>query len=99
MYDNSDMDTQKVMPLNARTAKEFGGMFRAEREAIGKTQQQVASLVGCRRQTIGDLEDGKNVGLVTVFIALSVIGKTLAIKSNLIELEDIRAHLDEADFE
>ena len=97
MYDNTNMSRLNMPPLNARTPNEFGAMFRAEREALGMTQQQVASLVQCRRQTIGDLEDGKNVGLVTVFMALSVIGKTLAIKSNLIELEDIRAHLDDVD--
>lgn len=97
MCDNSHMNDYKVLPTNAKTPREFGEMFRAEREALGMTQQQVASSVKCRRQTIGDLEDGKNVGLMTVFMALSAIGKTLAIKSNIIELEDIRAHLDEVD--
>lgn len=91
------MTDGKALSTNARTPREFGEMFRAEREAVGMTQQQVASSVKCRRQTIGDLEDGKNVGLMTVFMALSAIGKTLAIKSNTLELEDIRAHLEDVD--
>lgn len=91
------MSNQKIIHTNARTPREFGEMFRAEREALGMTQQQVADSVKCRRQTIGDLEDGKNVGLMTVFMALSTIGKTLAIKSNTVELEDIRGHLEDVD--
>lgn len=79
----------------ATTPKEFGEMFRFEREALGMTQQAVAKSVGCRRQTIGDMEDGRNVGLMTVFMALSALGKSLSIKSNTLELEDVASFLDE----
>jgi DNA-binding XRE family transcriptional regulator len=95
MFDNTNMNDAESMPLKASTPKEFGEMFRAEREALGMTQQAVARAAQCRRQTIGDLEDGKNVGLMTVFMALSAISKSLVIKSNRLELEDVAKFLEE----
>ena len=95
MFDNANMASQNSILNKASTPKEFGDMFRAEREALGMTQQDVARAVGCRRQTIGDLEDGKNVGLMTVFMALSAIRKSLAIKSSNLELEDVASFFDE----
>jgi DNA-binding XRE family transcriptional regulator len=95
MFDNANMPNVPHAPSKASTPKEFGEMFRAEREALGMTQQAVARAVQCRRQTIGDLEDGKNVGLMTVFLALSAISKSLVIKSNRLELEDIAGFLKE----
>lgn len=64
------------------TPAEFGQAFRREREALGLTQSDVAKIVGCRRQTIGDLEEGKNVGMLTLFRALGVIDKRLAIHAD-----------------
>lgn len=87
--------SEKSILTKASTPKEFGELFRAEREALGMTQQDVARAVGCRRQTIGDLEDGKNVGLMTVFMALSAIRKSISIKSSSLELEDIATFLEE----
>ena len=87
--------SKKSILTKASTPKEFGDMFRAEREALGMTQQDVARAVGCRRQTIGDLEDGKNVGLRTVFMGLSAIRKSIAIKSSSLELEDAASFLEE----
>ena len=87
--------SEKSILTKASTPKEFGELFRAEREALGMTQQDVARVVGWRRQTIGDLEDGKNVGLMTVFMALSAIRKSISIKSSSLELEDIATFLEE----
>jgi DNA-binding XRE family transcriptional regulator len=95
MCDNSNIMSEKPILTKVSTPKEFGEMFRAEREALGMTQQDVARVVGCRRQTIGDLEDGKNVGLMTVFMALSAIRKSLSIKSSSLELEDVASFLEE----
>ena len=61
------------------SASGLGAAFRANRVALRKSQQWVAARVGCRRQTIADLEAGKNVELYTVFAALSALDKGLAI--------------------
>jgi DNA-binding XRE family transcriptional regulator len=95
MFDNAYIVNNESTLTKASTPKEFGELFRAEREALGMTQLDVARAVGCRRQTIGDLEDGKNVGLMTVFMALSAIRKTLSIKSSNLELEDAASFLEE----
>jgi DNA-binding XRE family transcriptional regulator len=69
-------------------------MFRLERKTVGLTQQQMADSVKCKRQTISDLEGGRNVGLLTTFIALSTIGKTLAIQDNTFDLDELRLFLE-----
>lgn len=81
--------------LSSGSPREFGLLFRGEREALGLTHQAIADLVGCRRQTIGDLEAGKNVGLFTVFKALSVIGKRIELRSSGLELDRIADLLGE----
>ena len=52
--------------LRAQDSQTFGQMLRDERKALGKTQDDVAAAVGTRRQTIADLEVGRNVSLHTV---------------------------------
>jgi DNA-binding XRE family transcriptional regulator len=97
MSDNAYIMSLESIPSKASTPKEFGEIFRAEREALGMTQQDVASAVKCRRQTIGDMEDGKNVRFLTILLALSAISKCLAIKSNRLEIEDINAFLEDGE--
>ncbi len=65
----------------------FGRAYRAERRALGNTQQDVAALAGCRRRTIADLEAGRNVCLLTIFRALGALGKGLSINDARPELE------------
>lgn len=77
------------------SSAEFGTAFRAERIVLGKTMQWVAEKVGCRRQTISDLEAGKNVGIYTVFAALAALDKGLSIVDSRIELERLKELLDE----
>jgi transcriptional regulator with XRE-family HTH domain len=60
-------------------ARELGQRIRRERVAQGRTQSWVATLVGCRRQTIADLEAGRNVGINQLVRAASALGKALAI--------------------
>lgn len=67
--------------------KELGAEIRAERKACRRTQLWVADRVGCRRQTIADLEAGRNVELGILFGALSALGKALAVIDARIELE------------
>lgn len=65
--------------LRAQDGQTFGRMLRAERKALGKTQTDVAVAVGVRRQTIADVEVGKNVGSHVIFAMLAVLGKMVAI--------------------
>lgn len=75
----------------------FGRTFRAERRALGKTQQQIAEAAGCRRQTIVDLEAGRNVALHTVFAALATLGKGLLIADARPDLDQLHRLLDDDD--
>lgn len=75
----------------------FGRSFKAERRALGKTQQEVADAAGCRRQTIVDLEAGRNVSLHTVFAALAALGKGLTIADARPDLDQLHLLLDEDD--
>ncbi len=61
---------------------DFGRQFRAERKALGRTQEWVAKAVGCQRKAIIDLEAGRNVEMRTVFAALSALDKALMIVSS-----------------
>jgi len=65
--------------LRAQDSRTFGRMLRAERKALGKTQSDLAAMIGTRRQTIADLEDGRNVGSHLVFSILGSLGKMVSI--------------------
>jgi transcriptional regulator with XRE-family HTH domain len=82
----------------ALTAKELGERVRAEREARGRSQSWIAERVGVRRQTIADLEAGRNVALNVLVGTVAALGKGLAIvdaRADLEHLEEIFG--DEAD--
>ncbi|HEX4676427.1 MAG TPA: helix-turn-helix domain-containing protein [Steroidobacteraceae bacterium] len=74
----------------AYTAKELGSLVRAERKARGRTQEWVAERVGCRRQTIADLETGRNVTLNILMGTLTALGKGLAIVDARVDVERLR---------
>lgn len=59
--------------------KDLGERIRWERKAQARTQSWVANVVGCRRQTIADLESGRNVGITQLVRTTSALGKALAI--------------------
>ena len=71
----------------ALTSKELGERVRAEREARGRSQSWVAERVGVRRQTIADLEAGRNVALNVLMGAVAALGKGLAIMDARVDLE------------
>jgi transcriptional regulator with XRE-family HTH domain len=71
------------------TAKELGERVRAEREARGRSQSWVAERVGVRRQTIADLEAGRNVALNVLMGAVAALGKGLAITDARVDLEQL----------
>jgi transcriptional regulator with XRE-family HTH domain len=90
-------DKSNIMQI-ALTAKELGERVRAEREARGRSQSWVAERVGVRRQTIADLEAGRNVALNVLVGTVAALGKGLAIvdaRADLEHLEEIFG--DEAD--
>jgi transcriptional regulator with XRE-family HTH domain len=68
-------------------AKVLGVRIRAERQALGRTQSWIAKRVGCWRQTIADLEAGKNVELGILFGTLSALGKAVDIVDVQVEVE------------
>jgi len=71
------------------SAVDLGIAFRANRVALHKTQEAIALRVGCRRQTIADIEAGKNVELYTLIAALSALGKGLDIVDARVDYDRI----------
>jgi transcriptional regulator with XRE-family HTH domain len=76
-----------TMSNSALTSKDLGLQIRAERKARGYTQSWVAERVGCRRQTIADLEAGRNVALHILMRTLATLGKGLSIIDARVDLE------------
>ncbi len=81
----------------ALNPKMLGQSFKAERRALRRTQQEIAAAASCRRQTIIDLEAGRNVSLQTVFAALAALGKGLAIADARPDLDRLHLLLDRVD--
>jgi DNA-binding XRE family transcriptional regulator len=75
------------MPDAVLTATDLGLQIRAERKARGYNQSWVAQRVGCRRQTIADLEAGRNVALHIVMRTLATLGKGLSVIDARVDLE------------
>ncbi len=85
----ADMDFGKLFnPLD------LGRAYRAERKALGQTQQDIAQATGYRRQTIVDLEAGGNVTVLTLFSALAALGKGLTIVDARPDLEQLQGFWD-----
>jgi transcriptional regulator with XRE-family HTH domain len=90
----SDADLVTISNLAfANSPAELGEIFRRERKALGFTQSDVASKVGCRRQTIADLEAGKNVTTLVLFKALGAISKQVQVCALGLDLENVRDFL------
>jgi transcriptional regulator with XRE-family HTH domain len=79
------------------SARELGSAFRAERKALGFTQQQVADKCRFRRATISEIEAGKNVELFTLMTALTALGKGLSIVDRRISRDQLSGIFDEED--
>ena len=75
----------------------LGRALRAERRALGLPQQAVADATGYRRQTIVDLEAGRNVSLQTLFAALGALGKGLRLVDARPDPDRLSALLDPPD--
>lgn len=83
------MDAISNLGLGFFSLSELGEAFRANRLALKKTQSDIAKQVGCRRQTIADLEAGKNVETYTLMSALSALGKGLMIVDARVDFDRI----------
>ena len=77
--------------------RELGRALRAERRALGLTQQALAESAGYRRQTIVDLEAGRNVSVQTLFAALSALGKGLRLMDARPDPDQLSSLLDAPD--
>lgn len=67
--------------------KELGHAVRAERKALGRTQQWVADKCRIRTATVSAVENGQNVELFTVMNILTALGKGLQIIDRHITLD------------
>lgn len=74
----------------AITVSGFGKRIRKTRKSLGKSQSWLAERAGCRRQTIVDLENGRNTTLATVFTVLRAMGKRLAIVDEMPAMEELQ---------
>jgi transcriptional regulator with XRE-family HTH domain len=97
MFDINYINTPPSHLPIALTPIDLGAWFRRERRLFKLTQTQVAEQVGCRRQTIAELERGENVGLYTLFKALAVVNRGLAIRPLAIESHELHLLLDPED--
>jgi transcriptional regulator with XRE-family HTH domain len=73
------------MDQNTQKPEQIGGVLREKRKAMGLTQDELAQKMGVRRQTLADLELGKNVGshlLINVMTYLGVTVDSLITASN-----------------
>jgi transcriptional regulator with XRE-family HTH domain len=77
--------------------KELGNAIRAERKALGRTQQWVADKCHIRTATVSDIETGKNVELFTVLAVLNALGKGLQIVDRNIDLDRLEDIFGEED--
>jgi len=82
------------MVVGIFSAVDLGKTFRANRRALKKTQAAIAQQVGCRRQTIADIEAGKNVEIYTLIAALSALGKGLEIVDARVDVDRISEIFD-----
>jgi len=81
--------TNIVNILGYFSQRELGAAFRVERKAQKRTQQWVADQCKFRRQTIADIEKGKNVEVFTLMAALNALGKGLLITDRRIALDQL----------
>ena len=73
------------MDQNTQKPEQIGGVLREKRKAMGLTQDELSQKMGVRRQTLADLELGKNVGshlLINVMTYLGVSIDSLVTESN-----------------
>jgi len=83
------------MATPALSTAQLGALIRAERKARGRTQAWVAVRTGYRRQTIADLEAGRNVEINVLMRALAALGKALTIVDARVDVERLPEIFDD----
>lgn len=83
--------------ITAFTASDLGRLLRAERKALGLTQQELAHRAGVARQTVIDIERGKNVSLYILMGILASLGKGLRVTDVRPSIDDVRTMFDESE--
>ena len=78
-----------MVDIPAFSASDLGLRLKQERRAQGLSQAQLAERAGIARQTVIDLEKGKNVSVYVLTGVLASLGKGL-------QVTDVRPSLDEA---
>jgi HTH-type transcriptional regulator / antitoxin HipB len=81
--------------MAATSTVQLGALIRAERKARGRTQAWVAERTGYRRQTIADLEAGRNVEINVLMRALAALGKAVTIVDARIDVERLSEIFDD----
>ncbi len=97
MFYIANMKSQDQYSPIAITPPDLGAWFRRERRALRLTQTEVATQVGCRRQTIAELESGENIGLHTLMRALAALNMALAIRPMTLVAHELHLLLDPED--
>jgi transcriptional regulator with XRE-family HTH domain len=77
------------------TSTGLGQSIRAHRKSLGYSLKTIAARIGCRRQTLADLEAGKNVGVHTLMAVLAVLDKGLLVADKRPDLDRLREIFDE----
>ena len=85
------------MAIPALSTTQLGALVRAERKARGRTQAWVAARTGYRRQTIADLEAGRNVEINVLMRALAALGKGLTIVDARVDVERLQEIFNDDD--
>ena len=83
------------MPAPALSTTELGAPIGAEPKGRGRTQAWVPARAGYRRQTIADLEAGRNVEINVLMRALSALGKAVTIVDARVDLERLPEIFDD----
>ncbi|WP_432262757.1 helix-turn-helix domain-containing protein [Cupriavidus sp. TMH.W2] len=85
------------MTRYAYLPKDIGRLIREQRRAQGRTQREMAEALQVRRQTIGELERGMNVGVHLMFGALMYLGKAIALSDRRPTAEEMAEILAQDD--
>lgn len=80
-----------MLDMLAFTAADLGTLLRRERRAQGLTQQALAERARITRQTIIDLEQGRNTSVYVLMGVLAALGKALEVKDARPSVPDVRA--------
>jgi len=86
------------MSQNLKKAVQIGTLLREKRKSMGLTQDELAQKMGVRRQTLADLELGKNVGshlLINVMTSLGVSIDSLMLADNQQVVDQFPASIKE----